>query len=293
MLENFQLAALVGVADDAQLYKIPLHRGLQVDLANRWEAQLNAFSGNSEELDFDPAYNPEENETFRLNEFDLPAPLAATNSENAHRLGSLGENEGVVELIKAIIGIAENDGDEIVLFQNFSRSHVIRAGQFLFLQNDTYETVQRPGLTLDGRLSAIYWPGERKLLFHNFRTVNTFLPLADIYREASEGDIREVLGHERLAPEDADALAVNANQWFRKRFALLRDSGILDEYTPRQLQTRSRRYGIAIRIAEGKVVFPSDRAGAKRLLQFLNEEIFRGAVTENLYETNSKRKADT
>ena len=31
---------------------------------------------------------------------------------------------------------------------------------------------------------------------------------------------------------------------------------------------------------------------AKKLLQFLNEELFRGAITETLYETNSKREAD-
>jgi type I site-specific restriction-modification system R (restriction) subunit len=37
----------------------------------------------------------------------------------------------------------------MILFQNFSRSHIIRPGRFLFLQNNTYESTQRPGLTLD------------------------------------------------------------------------------------------------------------------------------------------------
>ena len=31
---------------------------------------------------------------------------------------------------------------------------------------------------------------------------------------------------------------------------------------------------------------------SKTGLQFLNEELFRGAITETLYETNSKREAD-
>ena len=42
----------------------------------------------------------------------------------------------------------------------------------------------------------------------------------------------------------------------------------------------------------GKIVFPSDKSAVKKILQFLNEELFRGAITETLYETNSKRQAD-
>lgn len=291
MLENFQLAAIVGAGDAASLYRVPLHQALQDTLANTWEAQLNAFVEGAEEVDFDAAYSPEPGERFRLTEFDLPKYLSETTSGDAFGLDVIGQDEQFIRSIRAVVGLARKDGNEIVLFQNFSRSHVIRPGQFLFLRNDTYETVQRPGLTLEGRLSAVYFSDQRKLLFHNFRTVNTFLPLVDVYKEASETDIREVLNHEALAPEDVDALAVDANQWFSKRFALLKDSGVLDDYTPKQLQGRSKQYGLTIRLAKGKVVFPSDHAGAKKLLQFLNEEIFRGSVTQNLYETNSKRKA--
>ncbi len=127
---------------------------------------------------------------------------------------------------------------------------------------------------------------------HNLRTVNTFLPLADFYEEASEQQIREVLAHKRLAPEDGDALATESNQWFRKRFAMLRDSGVLDQYSAKQIQARSKGYDVEIHISKGKIVFPAEKPAAKKLLQFLNEELFRGAITETLYETNSKREAD-
>ena len=212
MLEDFQLAAIAGVGDAAGLYRIPLHQGLQDTLANTWGEQLNAFVEGAEEVDFDAAYNPEPDERFRLTDFDLPGYLSAATSDAVMGLDAIGEGEQFIRSIRAIVGLAQDNGDEIVLFQNFSRSHVIRPGQFLFLRNDTYETVQRPGLTLEGRLSAVYVPDQRKLLFHNFRTVNTFLPLADVYKEASENDIREVLDHASFSPEDVDALAVNANQ---------------------------------------------------------------------------------
>jgi hypothetical protein len=138
----------------------------------------------------------------------------------------------------------------------------------------------------------VYLPADSKLLFHNFRTVNTFLPLADFYEEASEEEIRKVLAHKLLAAEDADALATDTNLWFRKRFALLKDSAVLDKYSAKQIQARSKGYDVDVRISKGRIVFPAARGPAKKLLQFLNEELFRGAITETLYETNSKREAD-
>lgn len=275
------------------MLRIPLHQALQDALSQSWQDQYDAFVADVDEIDFNAGYQPEEHERFRLPDFALPDWLANENSQTVPDLDAITDNENLVDAIRGIVGVARNDrNEELMLFQNFSKAHVIRPGRFLFLQNNTYETTQRPGLTLDGKLSAVYLPADNKLLFHNFRTVNTFLPLADFYEEASEQEIRGVLNHDRLTPEDPDALATGANQWFRKRFAMLRDSGILDRFTAQQIANHSEGFEVDIHLDGDQIVFPSDRAQAKRLLQFLNEEIFRGAITETLYETNSKREAD-
>lgn len=293
MLNNFQLAVIAKKNGQTQLYQIPLHQALQETLAESWQLQYESFVDDIQEIDFDAGYNPEDHERFKLVAYELPAWLQAENSQTVATLDSISQHEDIIDSIKGIAAFARNEqGEELILFQNFSRSHVIRPGQFLFLQNDTYETANRPGLTLDGKLSAVYLKLEQKLLFHNFRTTNTFLPLADFYEDASENEIREVLNHDLLAAEDAEALSVDANQWFRKRFAMLKDSKILDNYTAKQIKAHSKGYEIEIQIKNNKIVFPADKPAAKRLLQFLNEELFRGPITETLYETNSKREAD-
>jgi hypothetical protein len=293
MLENFQLAAIVRQGGQTRLLSIPLHQGLQATLAASWQTQLDAFIADVQEIDFNAGYQPEEHERFHLPGFELPDWLANESSQSAPGLDAITQDDALMDEIKGIVGFARNaQGEELILFQNFSRSHVIRPGRFLFLRNNTYETTQRAGLTLDAKLSAVYIRAEGKMVFHSFRTVNTFLPLAEFYKEASEHEIREVLGHDLLAPEDVDALATNANQWFRKRFAMLQDSGVLDEYSARQIKQRSNGYDIKIHLSKGKIVFPADKPAAKKLLQFLNEELFRGPITETLYETNSKREAD-
>jgi hypothetical protein len=293
MLHNFQLAAIVKQGAAVQLKRIPMHQALQQTLAATWGTQLDAFLDQAQEIAFDAGYQPEEHERFALYDFEPPEWLADETSTSIGDLDPINQEEEFIASIKGITGFARDDnGDELVLFQNFSRSHVIRPGTFLLLRNGTYESTERPGLTLDTKLAAVHFPAEHKLLFLNFRTVNTFLPLGDFYEEASEQQIREVLAHDKLMPVNIDAIATGSNQWFRKRFAMLRDSGVLDQYPAEQIQARSSGYDIEIHVREGKIVFPEDRSSAKKLLQFLNEELFRGAITETLYETNSKREAD-
>lgn len=293
MLENFQLAAIVKQGGQTRPLRIPLHQDLQHTLEQAWGDQVDAFVEDVQEIDFNAGYQPEAHERFCLNDYQPPDWLADETSQTVHDLDPITNDEALVDLIKGVVAFAlDGDGAEVVLFQKFSRSHIIRPGRFLFLQNNTYETTERPGLTLDSKLSAIYVPDEKKLLFHSFRTVNTFLPLADFYEEASEQQIREVLAHECLAAEDVDVLATDSNQWFRKRFAMLADSGVLNQYSAKEIKARSKGYDVEIHIAKGKIIFPAARSAAKKLLQFLNEELFRGAITQTLYETNSKREAD-
>lgn len=293
MFEDFQLAAIIRERSNTRLLRIPLHQGLQDTLVESWQAQYEAFVNEIDEIDFNAGYQPEAHERFRLEDYTLPEFLAGENRQSVPDLDAITMDDALLDSTKGLVAYVRTEGgQERGLFQNFSRSHVIRPGRFLFLQNDTYETAGRAGLTLDQKLSAVYFPDEAKLLFHNFRTVNSFLPLIEFYEEASEDEIRDVLDHDLLAPEDADALAVNANQWFRKCFAMLRDSSILDTYSATHIQRRSAGYDVDIHVVDHKLVFPAEKAAAKKLLQFLNEELFRGAITETLYETNSKRGAD-
>lgn len=293
MLENFHLGAINKQGNQTRLLQIPLLRPLQNSLAEDWQSQYKAFIDRIDEIDFNVGYQPEEHERFCLFDYQLPEWIAKENSQTIANLDTINGNEALLDSIKGTVAFARNDqGEELVLFQNFTPSQVIRPSKFLFLEAGTYKGIKHPGLTLDEKLSAVYQPTERKLLFHKFRAVNTFLPLSDFYKEASEQEIREVLEHERLAAEDPDSLATSANQWFRKRFAMLRDSGVLDKFSAKEIKSRSNGYDVSITIRKGKIVFPAAKSAAKKLLQFLNEELFRGAITETLYETNSKRQTD-
>lgn len=292
MLRNFQLAAIVKRGRQTSMLRIPMHQQLQQSLATSWHQQHGEFTSEIEEIQYDPGYEPEKHERFCLQEYEPPDWLQGENSRSAANLDAITRDDDLLESIRGIAAFAKLNRKEVVLFQNFSRGRVIHPERFLFLQNNTYTSMARPGLTLDTKLSAVLRPHDKELVFHSFRSVNTFLPLSDFYKEASADEIRQVLDHQMLAPQDADALAENSNQWFRKRFAMLRDSGVLEEYSAADIVAHSEGYEVNIQLDGDQIIFPSERSEAKRLLQFLNEEIYRGAITDTLYETNSKREAD-
>ncbi len=292
MLENFHLVAIVRRASQMSVLEIPLHQKLQSELAENLETQYTDFIVDIEEIDFNAGYTPEKHECFRILHYNLPTWLATVNVQTVSSLASLSTNETSVDFISGIVAITRDTlGKDLMLFQNFTRSRVIRPNRFMLLQNGIYRGVEHPGLTLAGGLSAVYQPSDRKLLFRNFRTVNTFLPLSDYFTEASEKVIREILEHEKLVAEDSNTTVSIVDQWFRKRFAMLKDSGVLDDFSIDEIQAHSKGHDVSIKVLDGKIVFPADKLKAKRLLQFLNEEVYLGAITETLYETNSKRKA--
>lgn len=294
MLTHLQLVAYSERNETRPLSQIPLTANLQQTLQTEWDRQLHQFCNDIREVPFNAGYKPEDDERFIINEFPLPEALNITR-ESVNTLDNFRATEESLKQLTALIAFAKNGNREVIMFQRFTRSHIIKPGTFLFMDRDHFEANSTPGLTLSPKPDAIYYPTAQKLVFANFRNANAILPLANHYAEASEQDIRDVLSHPKIAPEDIDGLAVSASQWFRTRFSMLRDSGILDQFTPTQIRSHAAGFldiSISGAGANAKIVFPSDKTEAKRLLQFLNEELYKGPITETLYETNSKRMAE-
>ena len=215
MLNNFQLTAIVPKGPQMNCYTFRYFRSCKPRLQRIGSlSMIQLFVGEIQEIDFDPGYKLEKHECFCVHEYRLPNWLSTESSLTISDLEMLSNNEEQINFIKGIAGFARNEyNEETDTISNFTPSQVIRRRRSLLLQGSAYDNISHPVLTLGGKLSAVYQSKEHKLLFHNFRNVNTFLPLSDFYGEASEQEIRDVLSHEKLAPQDVDALAIDANQW--------------------------------------------------------------------------------
>jgi hypothetical protein len=294
MLSHLQLIALTGSGQAQSMKQIALTADLQDIMQQEWGSQFEAFCQDVREIEFDAGYKPDSDERFVIQDFTLPAWFEL-DREGLNTLDAFEATTNELGSLSALIAYGRNGNQEVILIQRFTKSHVIQPGRFLFIEWGTFRSAPNPCINLGSRPDAVFFPAEQKLVFANFRNANAILPLTDFYEEASESEIRQILTHNRLAPENIDGLAVGASQWFRTRFAMLRDSRVLDEYSPQQIRDDAVGYVDVAIEGDGenaRIVFPSDKSEAKRLLQFLNEELYKGPITETLYETNSKREAD-
>lgn len=298
MFEEFELAAIISKDPLENLRYVPLSQDLKSIMNEVWKLQYDSFlTGEEELISFDPAYKPDEDEVFylSLSEGDLPYNLERENSTTISDLEPIPDDETEMDLIKGIAAFVRNQtGEEIILFQRFMRAQVIRRGFSAIWGLDTFLKIDHPGFMFGEKLSAVYLRSQGKLLFRSFYNVDRFLPLSEYFRPASEDEIREILSHELFDPEDLEASATNPSPSFSKKFALLRLSGVLDNFTAPQIETQAQSAGVPIQLSDGnnRIVFPSKKSDALELLQFLNDDLVNGALTGTSYITNSKRKRD-
>ena len=251
------------------------------------------------EVDFAINYKPEEGEHFSICPYNLPEWLEGKNSENARKIERIHRNEYLVNSITGIVAFTRDGRDsELMLFQNFSKGHIIQPGGYVFFgpeassDPDLYKSSDSRLLRLDNKLSAVYFPEQKKLLFDSFRNVNTFLPISDSYHIASKKDILNILDHELFECDNKNTVVSNATQFMRRRFAILKDSEILDTLCAEKVEEQAKEHSINVQINDNKIIFPTENDQARTLLQFLNEEIFQGSLTNEIYETNSKKKVN-
>ena len=290
MIKDIVLVAVIRDGNRTDLLRIPLHSSLIEHLKHSWSLEYEEMSEELDQVDFVPGYQLKRRQCFRLLEYRLPIWLAEHTSQTITSIDEISKDHETYNSIQGAVAFTRNeDNDELMLFQDLSLSKVINPGRFFQLDGDVYRTTKHHGFLFDRQLSASYLTVERNLLFRNFRGVNSFLPVFDFYKQVSEQEIRDLLSHSRLITEDIDYWAKDANQWFRTRFTRLRNSGILDRNSAKEIAERSNGYDIPIQVVDDRIVFPSDNASAKKILRFLNEEYFKGAITDKVYETNSKK----
>lgn len=286
----FHLFAIVKIATKRHLERVPILRGLQESLARDWKCQLRDFVHEITEIRFNVGYTPGDSERFVLHDFDLPDWLVPVTESDAIEIHEI-EEEGL-DRISGMVAVSQDRNERrCLLFQNFTRSRVISPRALWWSQN-AYTQTGRAGFSLSDSLSAVYYLDDRKLIFSKFPTVNSFLPLMDHYWVASDEQIREVLSNPLFAVDDIDTIAYRPTQWIARRFAILRESGVLNKVPIADVVQKAQDCRMEIPEQNGKLVFPSTRAEQKKVLQFLCEEIFRGALTATIYETNSKKPRD-
>ena len=277
-------------ADDANvgLRHLRLERGIQEVLSHVFEDGASELL--DEELDLVPygsqTFQPDETEAWMIEGFGLPDHVSIA-LENPLGTPELGSHIEASEL-KGIVG----SFPDFVAFQSLDRRRVLTpAGLNLLWTRDSYRRLETPVLQISTAVHAVHQDG--RLIFKNDWWARRLFNLSEYYVEATNEDLQELIDRPDVVAENAEEVLEQANQWERKRIGLILQSELLDHYGPALIRETAAEYGVNIRTDRTgdveKLVIPEDRRERRELLRFLEEDYYRGPLTDTTYLANSKR----
>lgn len=281
--------------DPAQrIVRFAVDQDVQEKLTHYLEDQVSYFERTRESFPFDGKYKPDEDETLVIEEFEdidnlskaVEAPLDIPVAD---------PQEFAFDQIRALFfGRREADGSITTYLQHFDRRKLITdTGFSIFHSKNVYKRIEGTGLTLDTRITAKL-TGKR-LEFASFFLVRQMFDMTSYYEEATDADIHEFAKLPHVSVTDQAALIEVSDTWVRRKFWLIKQSGILERVALADIKLIAAEFGIAadytnIDGAE-HLQLPVDKRQLKTLLRFLDEDYYKSPLSKTNFVTNSKRAA--
>jgi len=286
------------VSDDQaadSVYRLVIDPALQKELSEYFleEAGERFLSGRLERVPFQSGWqDAEDGEVIQIGGFPMPANYVDACSSAIDTPPLTLPLKGGWR-IRGLLAYTSRPR-KLYIFQPFNKRRLIslqRTGLFL---RDRFERIEGFALSFDGPVGAVHDGGD--LFFLSFRKAASLLDLSAYFQDATNPEIQEVLAHDLMSAEDESTTLQTADKWMRRRFSMLRSSGLLDATSVQAIAKAAKAFNLPIRTTtkRGKhqLVFPAEFREAKELLRFLNEEMYEGPITSKQYVTNAKRLKD-
>lgn len=247
----------------------------------------NFTQGVSEETLFDGGYTPDPNELLYALHTPQIANIFARAFDNVTSLEKIKvekfSEEGIVALSVAMSG----HGYKRLLVQDFSLRQVLQKRFSLFLDGDTFSHLTAESFSIGATLAAIVT--EDRVKFKQFLRVKTVFDLTDLYKEATDAELSDFCDMACLSFEDSAFFVKKADQKMKKLVHAISRKEVLGKYNASEIQTAAVGQGFSVDISGDKIVIPKDKKMAKEVLMFLDDALYRAALSGTQYQTNSKK----
>ena len=295
MFKNQSLFVLVD-ADGGKLkiLRVETTKEAQTEVCDLLNSTLNVYERGKDSIEFNGSYKPEQNEILVIKEFDMDKHIIEA-VKNPIGIAMFVPDSNNPPTIKAFFmgeyTKKSNEEKYIIAFQKFRKEqYITRKGLNLFHDANTFSQEKRFGICITDTLDCVVINNE--LRFTSFYYARQIFDLSEYYREATDSDVDEFINHSKINVENADVFKSNADSWVRRKVALISDSGIFSKYSPKQIKEKAKNFGLVISTTKNKLSLPNNKKELKVILKFLDNEIYKGVFSEEILQTNSKRKAE-
>lgn len=279
------LLAFCRPSDGPVVKRIVLDADAQSAVGNFLNQQFTAFmEGVDDEVDFNGDWKPDVDEILTI---DLPPDAKVLVAEAVKTVAALPTIDAANFEQEKIKGLFVRRPDGKVLIQSFGSQQLLLRRHWFVLDKQTFKEAKNPGFTVATHLSAVI---EGPLVkFKSFPLLRRIFDLTEFYTEASDEEIEEMCQHSSLHAPDVEAVKAAMTPTIRKRMHAIRKTGVLDAYTVKQFISRANKLDVNLSVLGGKLVLPTGKKELKDFLNFMEEKIYMGALTQKLYVANSKK----
>ena len=265
------------------LKRISLHQDVQKSLSEIIYTKGNHLKNLSPITDLQ--YKIDSNEIYQINNCNMPNEFKTAVREPQH-VDPLTPQ--FFSSIRAIFSGACTDQKYIIYFQNFDKRRTLTKSKFaIFFSNETFTKLNKDILVMPEIISAVYIEGG--LIFKSFKNANSIIDISQHYRMASNEEIKEGF----LSSFKGDCNPEDFSDALRKKIATVIDNKILQSTKPSVIKRVCKKFGLELNIKSNKLTLPSSKKDIGKLVRILNDDYFESPLTNEKYETNSKRRIIT
>lgn len=292
MFDNSSIMVLLNEGNENPVQLLEVDRNTQDAICKSFaEAAMPLLSG-KQIVPFDGSYKPNEDEGLSICNFHLPEVITDA-IRNPLGLQTFVYDKNSEPDIRAIfIGVrTEADNTEVftVAFQRFRKEQYLSTKKFsLYFENNTFKIDNRWGIGITDTVDCVFTQSE--LRFSSYFYARQIFDLGEYYRSATDSEVESFSGLELLSISDKGQFQQMADTWIRRKIAAINDSGVLKNNTATKIKKLAQSCGLEITVTNKKVVIPAEKKKLKEILGFLDDEVYKGAFSEETYITNSKRK---
>jgi len=279
-------------ANECPFLRLDLDQSTAAMALNMFQAAAESFNRESEQaVEFDPSYKLHDDECFEIHNFPIDTdligycrqPLSAERV-NASDFDNLS--------INGIVGYDFSKNQQKLYFQNFDSRRVIIPGKRFAIWSmadaSTFQQLNQPVLLLDANITAIWDNGV--LRFKSFHLAKQLFDLTEYFTEATNEQISQFVSHKSLQCANSERFIKVCNTWSRTKIALILRSGILDHATSDIIRKAAAAVKYKVQMEGDQIVIPEEKGELRTLLQFLDEDIYRGPISQRRLLSSGKRQ---
>lgn len=288
MFDNCSIFVIIGSKDDCKVRKLETSRSTQKELNNRF-GLLTENLLKDKCFEYSSDYHLEEDEVFKIEKYELNKDIENAICSQLD-INSFNIKEFKTMDIRAIFtGQKDKDGITIVFQLVKKDQHLSPNKPALLMDGNTFKIKSQNGITVDDNVDCVYHNGT--LLFKSFYNAKLILDLSAYQTIANDEEVELFLKNTKIVfSGNINSFKSSAPTWVRKRIAAINKSNVLKDYEPLTIKHKAKNCGIDIKVSKGKIVLPEDKNDLKNVLGFLDEGVYTGTFSNNVYLSNSKRE---